>query len=102
MTYASINSVGRQWIRKYALASAREILGDIRSKFGSIPIPNSEVQLDGETMRAEAIAEKERLVTELRETLEAISRKALMEADKEEAENLQDKLNKIPIHIYIG
>jgi hypothetical protein len=102
MTYTAINSVGKQWIRKYALANARETLGDIRSKFGSIPIPDSEVQLDGETMRAEAIAEKERLVTELRETLEAISRKALVEADKEESENLQEKLNKIPVQIYIG
>ena len=102
MEYLFINDVGRQWIRKYVLALCKELLGLIRSKYGTIPIPNADTTLDGETLRSEAAAEKEQLVTELREMLEQTSRKALLEADKDEAEFLQEKLNKIPYPIYIG
>ncbi len=102
MEYLFINDVGRQWIRKYGLALCKELLGLIRSKYGTIPIPNADTTLDGETLRSEAAAEKEQLVTELREMLEQTSRKALLEADKDEAEFLQEKLNKIPYPIYIG
>ena len=102
MEYQFINDVGRQWIRKYGLALCKELLGLIRSKYGTIPIPNADTTLDGETLRSEAAAEKEQLVTELREMLEGTSRRALLEADKDEAEFLQEKLNKIPYPIYIG
>ena len=102
MQYKYINDVGRQWIRKYGLALCKELLGLIRSKYGTIPIPNADTTLDGETLRGEAAAEKEQLITELREMLEQTSRKALLEADKDEAEFLQEKLQKIPYPIYIG
>ena len=102
MEYKFINDVGKQWIRKYALALCKELLGMIRSKYGSIPIPNAETTLDGDTLRSEAAAEKELLVTQLREMLEQTSRKALLEADKDEAEFLQEKLQKVPYPIYIG
>ena len=100
--YRYINHVGKQWIRKYGLALSKELLGNIRSKFGSIPIPNSEMNLDGETLRTEAATEKEALLVELRETLEQTSRKVMMEADSEESLRLQEKLNKVPLNIYIG
>ena len=102
MEYKFINDVGKQWIRKYGLALSKELLGIIRSKYGTIPIPNAETTLDGETLRSEAQTEKEQLITELREMLEQTSRKALLEADKDEAEFLQEKLQKIPYPIYIG
>ena len=102
MEYRFINDVGRQWIRKYGLALTKELLGIIRSKYGTIPIPNSDTTLDGDTLRAEASAEKEGLITQLREILEQMSRKALLEADKDEAEYLQEKLSKVPYPIYIG
>ena len=100
--YRYINHVGKQWIRKYGLALSKELLGNIRSKFSSIPIPNSEMNLDGETLRTEAATEKEALLVELRETLEQTSRKVMMEADSEESLRLQEKLNKVPLNIYIG
>ena len=102
MQYQFINDVGKQWIRKYGLALCKELLGIIRSKYASIPIPNADTTLDGDTLRAEAAAEKEQLITELREMLEGTSRKALLEADKNEAEFLQEKLTKVPYPIYIG
>ena len=102
MEYQFINDVGKQWIRKYGLALCKELLGIIRSKYAAIPIPNAETTLDGDALRAEAAAEKEALITQLREILEQTSRKALLEADKDEAQHLQEKLNKVPYPIYIG
>jgi len=102
MVYNKINDVGKQWIRKYGFALSKELLGIIRSKYGTIPIPGSEVSLDGDTLRAEASAEKEQLMEQLRETLEQTSRKALMEASKDESDFEQDKLKKVPYPLYIG
>ena len=102
MKYSNINDVGKQWIRKYALALSKELLGIIRSKYGNIPIPNAEVSMDGETLRAEATAEKEQLIEQLRENLEQTSRKALLEAQKDESDFQQDTLKKVPYPIYIG
>ena len=102
MQYQFINDVGKQWIRKYGLALCKELLGIIRGKYGTIPIPNADTTLDGDTLRSEAASEKEILISQLREMLEQTSRKALLEADKDEAEFLQEKLNKVPYPIYIG
>ena len=102
MTYSNINDVGKQWIRKYCLALSKELLGIVRSKYGTIPIPNAEVSLDGDTLRAEATAEKEQLIEQLRETLEQTSRKALLEAQRDENDANQSTLNKSPLPIFIG
>ena len=102
MVYKQINDVGKQWIRKFGFALSKELLGIVRSKYGTIPIPGSEVSLDGDTLRAEATAEKEQLMEQLRETLEQTSRKALMEASKDESDFEQEKLKKVPYPLYIG
>ena len=102
MSYNHINDPGKTWIRKYGLALSKEILGAVRSKYGTIPIPNSEVTMDGDALRTEAATEKEQLITQLRETLEQTSRRSLTEKDQEESEFLQQKLNKVPIPIFIG
>jgi len=102
MRYSSINDVGKQWVRKYGLALSKELLGMVRSKYGTIPIPGAEVSLDGDTLRAEATAEKEQLVEQLREMLDQTSNRALLEADRESSENLQEKLKKVPFPIYVG
>jgi len=102
MLYKNINDPGKQWIRKYTLALAKELLGNIRSKYASIPIPGAEVSLDGDTLRSEAAAERENLITQLREDLEAASRRNLLERQKEESEFMNETMNKIPYGIYIG
>ena len=51
ITYTEINSMGRNWIRKYTLALAKELLGIIRSKYASLPLPNGEVSMDGEGIK---------------------------------------------------
>jgi len=102
MLYRNINDPGKQWIRKYALSLTKELLGNVRSKYSSIPIPGSETNLDGETLRSEASIEKENLITQLREDLEAASRRNLLERQQEESEFMNQTMNKIPYGIYIG
>jgi len=102
MTYSQINGVGKQWIKKYTLALTKELLGAVRQKYDSIPIPDAEVSLDGGELRSEAAAEKEVLITQLRENLEELSRKTQMEQKADEAEQHQKMLRSIPLQIYIG
>ena len=100
--YGRINDVGRQWIRKYTLALAKELLGAIREKYGTVPIPGGEVSLDGASLRSEARTEQDLLMEQLHETLEELSRKSQFEAKADEAEKTQDMLRKVPLAIYIG
>jgi hypothetical protein len=100
--YRNINDVGKQWIRKYTLALVKELLGAIREKYSSIPIPGSEVSLDGAALRAEAQTEKENLITQLRENLEEVSRKVQFENRNTEATQMQEMLQKVPLAIYVG
>ena len=100
--YANINDVGKQWIRKYTLALSKELLGAIREKYSSIPIPDGEVNLDGAALRAEAQVEKDMLVTQLRENLEELSRKNVMENKTHESNHQQEMLRKVPLKLYVG
>jgi hypothetical protein len=100
--YSDINDVGKQWIRKYCLALVKELLGAIREKYSTIPIPGSEISLDGAALRSEAQTEKEALMTQLRETLEELSRKVQFENKNNEANQHQEMLRKVPLAIYIG
>ena len=100
--YSNINDVGKQWIRKYTLALSKELLGAIREKYSSVPIPDGEIALDGAALRAEAQVEKDLLVTQLRENLEEMSRKNVMENKAHEADHQQEMLRKVPLKIYVG
>ena len=100
--YSNINDVGKQWIRKYTLALAKELLGAIREKYNEIPIPDATVSLDGAALRSEAQVEKDALITQLRENLEELSRKQQFEIRKNEADYHQEMLKKVPLTIYIG
>ena len=100
--YQRINDVGRQWIRKYCLALAKELLGAIREKYNTIPIPGGETTLDGAQLRAEATTEKENLITILRENLDEVSRKKIFENKAAEAQQQMEMLQKAPLAIYVG
>ena len=103
MDYTKINDVGKQWIRKYTLALTKELLGIVRSKYGELPIPGGGTStLDGDTLRGEATAEKEELVTQLREILDASTGNQVLEDEANEADFQQQLLNKVPLKIYIG
>lgn len=101
-TYTSINHSGRQWIKEYTLALSKELLGSIRSKYQSIPIPGREVSLDGEVMRNEGISRKTELVEQLKNDFEKMSKNAQWEQKRLENDVTNELLMKIPLKIYIG
>ena len=100
--YTDINDSGRQWIRLYFLANCKEILGAIRQKYQTIPIPNGEITLDGAELRSEAQQEKERLVDQLREMLESAGKFSQMEKQASFNEQLQSNLKAVPLFIYVA
>ncbi len=100
--YSKINEVGKQWIRKYTLALSKELLGAIREKYNTVPIPDGEVSLDGAALRAEAQVEKDALITQLRENLEEMSRIKVMENKAHESTHQQEMLRKVPLKLYVG
>jgi hypothetical protein len=97
LNYDQINSIGKQWIRQYTLALSMETLGRVRSKFGSIPVPGSDVSLDGKELISEGRSDKEKLVTSLKEMLETLTYDSLIEKSAARAENLQKQLKYIPV-----
>ena len=101
-TYTTINSIGRSWIFEYALAISKEILGYIRGKYSTIPIPGSEVTLNQSDLISAATTEKQALVERLRAYLDTTSRKALLEKKALEAESQQKTINYVPMTIFIG
>ena len=102
ITYSSINQPGRQWIRKYTYALAKELLGIIRSKYSAMPIPDGEVTLDGEALKTEGREEKQQLLEELKEFLDSVSLTEKLRAEAEESNAQREVLAKAPLNIYIG
>ena len=102
IVYNTVNSVGKQWIRKYFLALCKESLGAVRQKYQTVPIPGGDVTMDGAELRNEAQQEKTDLITQLRETLTATSQKQLVENQSLQAEQMQETLKRVPLFIYIG
>jgi hypothetical protein len=79
------------------LALCRELLGLIRSKFQSIPIPNADLQLNGESLVSTGREDKDKLITHLKEFLANMTHAKLLEQDALAAENLQKQLRYIPM-----
>ena len=100
--YNFINSIGRQWIFEYTLAIAKEMLGYIRGKYGTIPIPDATVTLNQSDLISAATAEKTALIERLRGYFDETSRDKLLERRANENDFLQKELNKVPYTIYIG
>ena len=101
-SYNNINSIGRQWIFEYTLAIAKEMLGYIRGKYSTIPIPDSEITLNQSDLISAATAEKNALIERLRAYFDETSRDKLLERRANENDFLQKELNKVPYTIYIG
>jgi hypothetical protein len=102
MVYSQINHIGKQWIRTYALALSKITLGNVRAKYGTIPIPNAETALDGNDLRTQGEAEKVALIEQLRGTLEQTTKTEQLKKEAEEMESLRKTLSGVPLPIYIG
>jgi hypothetical protein len=100
--YTNINSIGRSWVFEYALAISKEMLGYIRGKYASIPIPGSEITLNQSDLISAATTEKQALIERLRVYLDSTSRKALLEKKALEADAQNKTLGQSPMTIFIG
>jgi hypothetical protein len=106
LTFNNVNSIGRQWIRQYCLALCKELLGLIRSKFNTVPIPGGDLQLNGSDLVNQAQSEKERLVTQFKEQLDKLTQNAMLTRAADDAEALMRLLKLTPmpngLAIYMG
>ena len=101
-TYLKINSIGRQWIFEYGLSIVKEILGYVRGKYSTIPIPGSEVTLNQGDLISAATSEKTALIERLRTYFESTSRKTLLENKSLEADFQNKTIAQVPMTIFIG
>jgi len=102
LPYENINSIGKQWIRRFALSLCKEMLGQVRSKFGSVPIPGDNITLNGTALITEGKDEQEKLREELKTTLAELTYQKLAEQDSGMLENTGKVLEKVPNYIFVG
>ena len=100
--YIQINSVGRQWIYEYCLALCKEMLGYVRGKYSTVPIPDQNMTLNQSDLLAAATAEKTALIERLRLYFDETSKKALLERRSQESDFRRQEINNVPMVIYIG
>ena len=102
ITYSQINRPGKQWIYEYTLALTSELLGLVRNKYSQIPVPGSEVTLNGDALISKGQNSQAALKERLREELESMTRQSQLERKSAEAQSESDTLTKIPLLVYIG
>ena len=95
--YTEVNAVGRQWVRQFCLALAKELLGQVRSKFSSVPIPNADLTLNGSALISEGREDQGRLRDQLVELLDSLTYGKLLEGQATDAENIMRALKAIPM-----
>jgi hypothetical protein len=100
--YQKINSIGKQWIRRFALAVCKEMLGNIRSKFSSIPIPGDSVTLDGTALVSQGQAEQEKLREELKTIFDELTYTKIAQSDGDLTEAINKIQEKVPMLIFTG
>ena len=99
LRFSHINSMGRQWVRQYTLANSKELLGLVRSKFSSVPIPGADLTLNGGDLVSQGREEKDKLVTSLKETLEKLTYASMMESEATAVEAQVRLMKMIPMPI---
>ena len=101
--YENINSIGKQWIRRFALALSKETLGQIRGKFGgNVPIPGESITLNASDLLSQAKAEQDALRDELKTQLDEMTYNKLLATDKEMVTNAKAIVTETPLKIFVG
>jgi len=100
--YSQINSVGKQWIYEYCLSLCKEMLGYVRGKYSTVPIPDQNMTLNQADLLSAATAEKTALIERLRLYFDETSKKSLLERRSQESEFRRQEINNVPMVIYIG
>ena len=102
LPYGSINSIGKQWIRRFALALSKEMLGQVRSKFATIPIPGESVTLNGDSLISQAREEQNSLRDELKTTLAEMTYTKLAQSESELVEATKKIQESVPLTVFVG
>ena len=100
--YENINAIGKQWIRRFALALTKEILGQVRGKFSTVPIPGESVTLNAGDLLSQAKAEQDMLRQELKETLDQLTYAEMAATDSTLQDSTGKVLQNIPAGIFVG
>ena len=100
--YENINAIGKQWIRRFAVALSKETLGQIRGKFQTIPIPGESVSLNADALLSQAQSEQEALRTELKEIMDQLTYVEMVKQDAEKAEAVNSVQKRVPTLIFQG
>jgi hypothetical protein len=102
LVFSEINAIGRQWIYKYAAATAKEILAYVRGKYETVPVPGSEARLNAGDLLTDARTEKAELIESLKATMQTASITNQLQIQSEQAQYLNEALQKVPMLIYVG
>jgi hypothetical protein len=102
LTFGQINGPGQNWIYEYTLALSMELLGLIRNKYTTVPIPGAETTLNGADLSTAGRDMQAKLKEALKGDLTELSRPVLLQKQSEENQSIQDTLTKVPLFIYIG
>jgi hypothetical protein len=100
--YENINSIGKHWIRRFALALSKETLGQIRGKIATIPIPGESITLNAAELLSQSRDEQDKLREELKTILDELTYEKLVERDSAIAENTTKMMSQVPYPIYVG
>ena len=100
--YENINAIGKQWIRRFALALTKEILGQVRGKFSTVPIPGESVTLNASELLSQARTEMDQLRDELKTILEDTTYDKLAAIDSTLQDSTKKVLENVPAGIYVG
>lgn len=104
LRYNELNDPAKTWVKKYAQANAKELLGiGIRGKFsGELPIPDASLTMNHADLISNGKEDMKALKEELRDLLDRLNYKALLENNALMQEYVNKTLSYGPLPIYIG
>ena len=97
ISYDKLNSISRQWIRQFCLALCKELLGLIRSKFSTVPIPGGDLTLNGSDLITQGRDDQKELLEKMMLMLDELTYSKMLEDEAAASDNLQKILRNIPI-----
>lgn len=100
--YKNINSIGKQWIRRFALSLTKGMLGQVRGKFATIPIPGNDLTLNANDLLSQAQTEQQTLREELKATLDELTYKQIVTDQSAMAAQVNETNKHVPMGIYHG
>lgn len=93
MLWDELNNPAQTWVRRWFTAYVKESLGRVRGKYlGNLKTPDSEIQMEYDSLLTESKDEKSKLIEELTQRLERLRPDKMMERQDNEAENLNKSL----------